>query len=368
MTIFELATSGLFDVLASTGGGRSFWMPKAASTFAPAIDWIFDVITWISAIFFVGIVIFMVYFMYRYRRRTHVAATGGPTHHTVLEVTWTVIPLILVIAIFYIGMRGYIDMRQVPTGAYEVYVTAQKWNWTFQHRNGASDAVLDIPAGRPVKLILNSNDVLHALYIPAFRVKMDVVPGRLRTMWFEADDTGERQQYDLFCAEYCGTQHSTMITRVNVIPAEEWDGYIAEKANLVKNLSDDQLPCYAASRLYARCTSCHSLDGSTRTGPSFKGLWERTESGETVFIDGSQLKDKMGPGKSYEGPEDYIRQSILNPQKDIKANFSGAMPSFQGQLKDREILGLVMFLRDPYKYVDEQGKLIVDCDLSAREK
>ncbi|MHC5004540.1 MAG: cytochrome c oxidase subunit II, partial [Planctomycetota bacterium] len=333
-----------------------------ASTIAPMVDWIYDVITWISIFFFVLIVVLMGYIMYRYRRKEHAADTGGPTHHTPLEVTWSVIPLILVITIFYIGMKGFITMQQVPTGAYEVYVTAQKWSWTFQHRNGATDAVLDVPAGRPVKLIMNSTDVLHALYIPAFRVKMDVVPGRYRTTWFEVPDNGERREFDLFCAEYCGTQHSTMITRVHVIPADEWDDYIEQKANLVKDLSDEQLPCYAAQRLYPRCSSCHSLDGSNLTGPTFKGLWERTEAGETVFTTGESLAGLVGPGKAYDSAEDYLRQSILNPQKHIRENYTGAMPSFQGQLKEREIQALVMFLKDPYAVVDEKGKLLQDCD------
>lgn len=351
---------------ASAGG--SIWMPEAASTIAPAVDRIYNIITGISIFFFVLIVALMIVFVWKYRRRSHVAETAKITHNTPLEVTWTVIPLILVIAIFYIGMKGFIQMQQPPTGSYEVYVTAQKWFWTFQHRNGAQDTVLDVPAGRPVKLIMQSTDVLHSLYIPAFRVKQDVVPGRVRTLWFEVpEDGGDAvREFDLFCAEYCGQQHSTMITRVNVVPPDQWDGYITEKANLVKNLTEEQLPCYAAVRLYPRCSSCHSLDGSTLTGPSFQGLWERTEAGETVFQGGETLADIMGPGKTYEGPEDYIRQSIVNPQQHVRMNFTGAMPTFQGQLKEREIQALIMFLRDPYAIVDERGRLTIECDLTAR--
>jgi cytochrome c oxidase subunit 2 len=209
---------------------------------------------------------------------------------------------------------------------------------------------------------MNSTDVLHSLFIPAFRVKADVVPGRYSTLWFEVPDNGERREFDLFCTEYCGTQHSTMITRVNVIPPEEWDDYMEEKANLVKDLSDEQLPCYAAQRLYPRCASCHSLDGRNLTGPSFQDLWERTELGDTVFTTGETLKDLIGEGKPYASPEDYLRQSILNPQLHIRENFTGAMPSFQGQLKEKEVRALLMFLKDPYAVMDEQGKLLQECD------
>jgi cytochrome c oxidase subunit 2 len=345
-----------------------WWMPAQASTVAEGIDWVYGVITWISIFFFVVIVVAMVWFAIKYRRRTHVTETGGPSHHTPLEVTWSVIPLILVIAIFYIGMKGYINLQQAPVGSYEVYVTGQKWFWDFQHRNGAQDTVLDVPAGRPVKLILTSKDVLHAVFIPAFRVKQDVVPGRVRNMWFEVPDVSDDiRQYDLICAEYCGTQHSKMMTKVNVVPAARWDAYITEKANIVKNLDESQLPCYAAVRLYPRCSSCHSLDGRDRTGPSFKGLWERTQKGEQIYTDGSSLKDMMGPGKAYESPEDYIMQSILTPQKHVRMNYPASMPTFQGQLKPREIQAIIMFLKDPFQYLDEQGKLVAECDLTPKK-
>ncbi|MHC4909232.1 MAG: cytochrome c oxidase subunit II [Planctomycetota bacterium] len=358
--------SGIPNTLASTAG-RGFWMPEQASTVAESVDWVYMFITWLCTFFFVLIVALMAVFMIKYRRRSHAAHPEGPVHHTALEVTWTAIPLLLVVVIFYVGMKGYFDLQEEPEGAYEVYVTASKWSWNFQHRNGAQDFVLDVPAGRDVKLILGSQDVLHSLFIPAFRVKQDVVPGRYRSMWFNVPDdgSGSTRQYDLFCTEYCGTEHSSMTTVVNVVPEQQWEAYIEEKARIVDRLSDEQLPCYAAQRLYPRCASCHSLDGVAKTGPSFKGLWDRVQSGETVFTNGEVLSDLIGPGKPYASGEDYIRQSILKPQQHIVMNFAGAMPAFQGQLQEKELLALIQFLKDPYAIVDEKGNLIVDCDLSA---
>ena len=153
-----------------------------------------------------------------------------------------------------------------------------------------------------------------------------------------------------------------MITRVNVVAADEWDDYIEQKARIIDELAEDLYPCYAAKRIYPRCKSCHSLDGTDITGPSFKGLWDRTTRGEQVYTDGSTLSDLMGPGKMFDGPDDYILQSITNPQQLIRANFTGAMPTFQGQLRPKEIEAMLMFLKDPYKVVDEKGNLIVDCD------
>ena len=352
--------TGFTTILAS---GRGFWMPVQASTVAAGIDWVFDVITWISIFFFVLIVALMGVFMWKYRRSVHKTDPTAPSHHTPLEITWTVIPLILVIAIFYIGMRGFMNLRQAPAGTYDVYVTAQKWSWSFSHRNGAQGTELHMPAGQPVKLIMQSTDVLHSLYIPAFRVKRDVVPGRMNTMWFEVPnwEGTEPKVYDLFCTEYCGTDHSRMITKVKVYPQAVWEDHIEKEAGIVDRLADDQLACYARERLFNRCSSCHSLDGTDGTGPSFKGLWERTVAGETVFTDGSVLKDLMGPGKDYEGPEDYLMQSIVNPGKHIKMNFTNAMPTFQGQLRPREVSALIEFIKDPYAVVDEQGRDTVDC-------
>ncbi|MHC5025121.1 MAG: cytochrome c oxidase subunit II [Planctomycetota bacterium] len=347
-------TSNLFAnlLMASTGGG--FWMPPDASTIAPTVDRIFNFITWLSAFFFVLIVVLMARFMWKYRRQSHTQrAESQVSHNTPLEVTWTIIPLILVIAIFYAGMNGYIRMSQAPAGSYEINVTGQKWTWTFEHRNGCQQVgELYIPVGRPVKLILSSQDVLHSVFIPAFRVKQDAVPGRLTTLWFEATEPGE---YDLFCTEYCGTDHSQMNARVYAYEEDEFQAQLADCANWFDQGLEQGIPLpQLGARLYNRCQSCHSLDGTNLVGPTWEGLWERTESGETVFTDGSTLRDLIGDGRMFASPEDYLLQSVLDPQQKLVMNYTGSMPTFRGQLNEPKITALIEFIKNLDQF-DDQG-------------
>ena len=292
-----------------------------AST-AAASDITFWVITAISAFFLVLISGIMGWFMWKYRRTSHVADTAGPTHHTPLEVTWTIIPLILVIAIFYVGMTEYLEMRTPPANTYDVHVTAQKWSWTFAHPNGANETnILLVPANRPVKCTMESLDVLHALYIPAFRTKQDVVPGRYTMLWFEANQPG---LYDLYCAEYCGLQHSQMIGRVQVLPIDEFNQEIEKRARWLDPIAMEDLWWKAGPRLYNRCASCHSVNGEDMTGPTYKGLWRKLAKGEEEFKDGSTLKQLIDNGKVVRaflgvsldanfGPETAARMGLPRP-------------------------------------------------------
>lgn len=325
-------------------------MPEQASTVAAEVDFVYVVINWICIFFFVLIVCLILVFMVKYSKPPGTKAESSVTHNTPIEVAWTVLPLILVIGIFYVGMKGYINIRSAPLGAYEIHVNAQKWNWQFNYPNGATITVLKVPLGRDVKLIMSSQDVLHSLFIPSFRVKQDVVPGRLVTMWFNATHEGV---YDLYCAEYCGTQHSTMLTKVHVLEEEEFARQIEEDRIFMDMVPADRL-YVAGPRLYARCKSCHSLDGSTLTGPSWDTLWENAVSGVTVFTDGTTLKDLIGEGKMFMSPEDYILQSIANPQQKIVMNFTGAMPTFQGMLTNLEIMAIIDFMKNLDKF-DAKG-------------
>ncbi|MBT8486959.1 MAG: cytochrome c oxidase subunit II [Phycisphaerales bacterium] len=340
-TLTSLLSSG-----ARVDTGDGFWLPPQASTYSQGIDWVFYFIYWICVFFFVLIVALMILFVWKYRR-TSVTHQAGETvtHHTPLELTWTIIPLILVIAIFWIGLDGYVDMIRPPANAYEVNVVAQRWNWSFEHRNGAQDSqILKVPAGRPVKLVMTSQDVLHALFIPAFRAKQDVVPGRYTTLWFEAKEPG---LYQLFCAEYCGTQHSQMGATVAVYPPDEFDEIIAKDARWLDNYTDENL-YQAGLRIFARCSSCHSLQEEVRlTGPSF---WDvHDDFGKKRLMEGDYEADI---------DENYIQDSILNPQKDIVATYQGVMPTFQGALKPREVRAMVEFLKRLDEVVDRQGNPI----------
>ncbi len=338
----------------------SLWMPPQASTVASEVDFLFNFITWICYFFFGLIVALLVYFCWKYRRspESHAGNTVGPTHNTTLEVVWTVIPVILVVIIFYMGFNTYIHMSVAPKNSYEVQVTAFQWGWNFKYPNGAQSDDLFVPAGRPIKIIMRSNDVLHSFFIPDFRVKKDVVPGRYSTLWFEAPEpTGMEAFHWLFCTEYCGTGHSNMNRKVHVLNQAEFDDWLEKQSRWLDDIPADELYFKAGPKLFARCSQCHTLDGIVGTGPSWgkrdgytgADLWARTESGETRFADGSSLKDFIGPGKEFETPEDYFRQSILNPGRHLVNGYGNAMPTFQGQLNTTAIDALIGFM----KHLDE---------------
>jgi cytochrome c oxidase subunit 2 len=330
---------GLLAAAADKTPGSFFGMPEQASTVAEDVDRIFDFVTWISLFFFVLIVGLMVYFVIKYRRRAHVTETAGPKHNTALEVTWTLIPLVLVIVIFYVGMRGYINLATPPANTYDIDATGQRWFWTFNYPNGATETnVLHVPVGRPVKLIMRSEDVVHSLFIPAFRVKQDVVPGRRTELWFEATRVGE---FDLYCAEYCGTQHSQMLAKVIVYSAEEFDAVIDDLAAWIDRVPDEQLHL-AGALIYNQCASCHTLDGSTMIGPSFRESYDlRVTGGTRTLADGTTVVVD----------DDYLRDSILNPIAQIATNSatgatypSSMPPSIGNQLGPRKVEALVRFI------------------------
>ncbi len=309
-------------------------MPEQASTLAPEIDFVFNVITWISIFFFVLIVALLVIFVLKYRRTNGRRPEESPTHHTALELTWTIIPLILVIVIFYYGMQGYIIASTPPVGAYEVNVTAQKWSWRFEHRNGAREtAELVVPANRPVRLIMTSQDVLHSLFIPAFRVKQDVVPGRFTQVWFTATRPGE---YDLFCAEYCGTEHSQMLARVIVLEEGKFEEEIERRAQWIDEVAEEQL-YLAGGRIYlSTCMQCHTVQPGIRLqGPS---LWDTHE----LLVQGGQRQ--FADGNSRVVDENYILDSLNVPGREIVVGYGNVMPPHD-RLSTRSKIALIEFIR-----------------------
>jgi len=312
--------------LQPNGGGRSFWMPPQVSTVAAGVDWLFYFILAVSVFFFLLIVGLMVLFVVRYRRREGEAAEPSPHHNMALEVTWTTIPVILVVIIFFFGFKGFLDMSTPPANAYEILVDGQKWNWSFTYPNGYVDENLHVPVDRPVRLVMSSADVIHSLYVPAFRIKMDVVPGRYSKAWFEATEPGE---YDLFCAEYCGTSHSDMIATVVVHPPGEFESWLEEASNFL----DRMTPVEAGRMLFqARgCQQCHSVDGTSKTGPTMLGVFGRSEA--------------MADGGTVVADENYLRESILEPQARIVAGYEPVMPTYQGRLKDEEITAIIEYLK-----------------------
>jgi len=328
-----MSTLATMSAVASTGGlsllgqaSDSFWLPPPDSTTAAHVDRAFYFVLYLSIFFFLLIAVLMVVFVVRYRARPGVGPGEAPSHNTPLEVTWTVIPLLLVIVIFYLGFKGYMDMRLPPRDAYEIEVVAQKWQWLFKYPSGHVDSELHVPAGQAVRLLMQSRDVIHSLFIPDFRVKMDVVPGRYTKTWFQAKDPG---QHLLLCTEYCGTGHSDMTTTVVVHKPGEFEKWLAD----ADKFAEDMPPAERGALIYRRqgCQGCHSIDGTAKTGPSFKGIYGQTHNfsnAPPTVVD-----------------ENYIRESILEPSAKIRAGYPNKMNSFKGQLTDEQISDLIAFIK-----------------------
>ncbi len=306
--------------------GGTFWMPFSGSTTAGEVDFVFYFIFWISALFFALIVGLTVLFIVRYRARPGHEAQPSSAHNTPLELTWSIIPSLLVMLMFWFGFKSFMNQYNPPANAYEVLVTAYKWAWEFQYPNGYVDSTLHVPVDTPIRLVMSSQDVIHSFFVPAFRVKKDVVPGRFNKVWFEATDPGT---YTVFCAEYCGTSHSDMITSVVVHPPGEFERWLDEAANFLDKLP----PVEAGKLLYEQrgCTQCHSIDGVDGIGPSFLGIFGKQHE----LVDGSTVI----------ADEDYIRESIINPQAKVVKGYNPVMPTYAGRLKDKEIGYIIEYIK-----------------------
>ncbi|HEY3321891.1 MAG TPA: cytochrome c oxidase subunit II [Planctomycetota bacterium] len=332
-----MTQAGLFlSLLAESHGG--FWFQREASAQAAQVDWLFYLVLYVSAFFFALIVILMLVFVVKYRRREGVDQAPGPTHNIGLEMVWMGIPIALVLFMFYQGFTTFIDLRIPPAGAMEIKVTGKQWFWWYAYpQNGyeslpsadGSPAELHVPPNEPIKLILQSDDVIHGFFIPAFRVKQDVVPGRYNTMWFTATQPGD---YVIFCSVYCGQKHSEMRSVCIVHPSRaDFDAWLkTAKEKTQASLT----PAERGKRLYVGkggCIQCHSLDGTTKTGPTFKDLYGHS----VTLADGSKVP----------ADENYLRESILVPGAKIVAGFRNEMPVFQGRLSDKEIDALIEFIK-----------------------
>lgn len=350
----------------------TFWMPVGASTISQGVDYTLDVINWICYVSFALVIGLMVWFVIKYRHRTgDKFRSDYPHHNTPLEITWSVIPTIIVIGIFVVGFRSYLDIYTAPKNAFDIKATAQKWAWSFQYPNGAISDDLYVPAGRPVRLVLRSSDVLHALYIPDFRVKRDIVPGRYTYAWFQCDfPTGQpgksprdpnaktvtgaedaAQAHRLACAEYCGTGHSKMNRYVYVLDEASFAQWMIDQSQWMDKIPEEELYFKAGPKIYARCQQCHSIDGTVGIGPSWKGIVERVKAYPFV-----------GDGKEYGTWEDYVRTSILIPGKYLVPTYGNVMPSFKGQLNDKAIDAVIAYMQQLDKFDPKNGKLKPEFD------
>lgn len=348
----------MLGILADSTG--NFLLPARASTLAAEFDWLTWFITWVCIIFGFGVLVTTFLIAMRFRHKPGVNDRGqGATHNTILEITWSVIPGIIVLLIAIWGFQGYMKFSVIPQEALEIQVEAYKWGWRFIYPNGHSEPTLHIPKDVPVRFILSSQDVIHSLYFPHFRIKKDAVPGRYNKMWVVATQTspfGEGKDwtepssfnfevdkpetyaegFDIYCTEYCGTSHSRMLSKVYVHPTYESYAQWLAKASDPYRIGPDgkTTPTTQIGEALAKkngCFQCHSVDGTTKIGPTWKNLFGH--SGR--FVD----------GQSYTADEDYIRESILYPNKHIVAGFAPGMPSYLGKLSDRDITAIINYMK-----------------------
>jgi cytochrome c oxidase subunit 2 len=288
----------------------------------------------ISLVLLLGVTGTMVYFAVRYSR----ARNPKPSQiegNLALEIIWTVVPTLLVLAIFYAGWKGFQYMRTVPPDAMLVKVTARMWSWNFQYENGRQSGTLKVPLGKPVKLSLTSLDVLHSLYIPAFRVKEDCVPNRETYLWFRPDQPG---MYDLFCTEYCGVGHSSMITKVEVLPEEQfqkWYRIEPPKPALARVKKKPDLRAEGERLVREKgCVACHSIDGTKKIGPTFQGVF-----GHRVVV------VTNGAEREITADEEYLKRSIFEPQADLVKGYPPVMPSQKGVVTEKEADAIIEYLK-----------------------
>jgi cytochrome c oxidase subunit 2 len=244
-----------------------------------------------------------------------------------LEVAWSVIPLFILIIIFFWGFNDYVRAQIAPANAIEIQVKAKKWVWEFEYPDGMRTLnEIHVPVNRPVRLVMNSEDVLHSFFVPSFRTKMDVLPGRYTEFWFDSTRAGVHQ---VFCTEYCGKGHSDMLARIFVENEAAYQRWLVEGDESMKTMPLPELGKITYEN--AGCATCHTLDGSRSQGPSWKGIFGH----KAEFTDGtSAIVD-----------ENYIRQSILEPNAKVVRGYEPVMPTFKGLLRDRQVLGVIEYIK-----------------------
>jgi cytochrome c oxidase subunit 2 len=297
--------------------------PESASTMAPRVDALYFFLLGLAVFFSLLIAGLITYYALKFRRRSP-RAIGAQSHgNLVLELAWTVIPLMITMVIFVWGAGLYFAMSRPPDDALDIYVVGKQWMWKFQHLDGQREInELHVPVGRAVRLIATSEDVIHDWFVPAFRVKADVIPGRYVNIWFQATKPG---RYHLFCAEYCGTKHSGMTGEVVVMQPREYQVWLGggETGGTLAS---------AGERLFVdlACNTCHRPDSQGR-GPVLDGLIGRTvklQSGESIVAD-----------------EAYVRESILNPSAKITSGYQPIMPTFQGLVTEEQVLQIIEYVK-----------------------
>lgn len=310
-------------------------MPEQASSLAGEVDQLYAFLLFISGVITIAIAGLIIFFAIKYRRGSTVDRSVTKGHFVLMETSWIVIPFLLTMVMFFWGARLYFQQYRAPSDAIEVDGVARQWMWKFQHRQGKSETnELHVPLGQAVKVRLISEDVIHSFYVPAFRIKQDVLPGRYTQAWFRPTKEGV---YHLFCAEYCGAKHSEMIGKVYVLEPQAYQAWLS-------GASQGLTTAEAGHELFVqlRCNSCHQGGGVNSKGPPLENLF-----GKEV---------KLTDGTSVTANEEYIRESILKPVAKVVAGYQPIMPSYDGQVGEEGILQLIAEIRSLSKADQPQAE------------
>lgn len=303
--------------------------PEQGSTIAARVDALLFFLVGVSGFFAALIAVLVITFAVRYRRRSE-AELPRPIHGSLkLELVWTLVPFALAMVMFFWGASVFLAISRPPDHALEIFVVGKQWMWKLQHMEGRREInELHVPQGRPIKLTMTSEDVIHSFFVPAFRVKADVLPGRYTTVWFEATRQGA---YHLFCAEYCGTEHARMIGRVVVLSPADYQQWLSGAREPGVPASEVSMAS-AGEALFQRlgCPTCHRGEHGM-LGPSLVGVF-----GKPV---------ELADGRVVTADEAYLRESILDPQAKIVAGYRPVMPTFQGQISEEELLQLLQYIK-----------------------
>jgi cytochrome c oxidase subunit 2 len=306
----------------------SLWLPHSAVDSAH-VDNLFYGVLWVNVIFSALILVMLAIFVFKYRHRAGVTGHDSSAgHSTALELTWTIIPTLIVLVIFYYGFKGYLHAGVIPPTAYEVTVNGRTWQWGYKYPGGYSspDGMLHVPVNTKIGLVLESEDVIHDFYVPAFRMKKDVVPGRYNRTWFEANEIGT---YDVYCGMYCGAQHSVMLSKVKVESKEDFDKFMV----IAKNPFKTHTPIEVGEMIYKTrgCANCHSVTGPIITGPTWQNMY------------GSEVP--LADGRKVPADDAYVTESIEYPAAKIHAGFPNVMPPFTGQFTPRELGAIIWYMK-----------------------
>ena len=331
-TIFSTVFSAIFLAvfLVNTVAFAKLGMPEAGNQYANRVDSLYYFLLVVSLISCVLVIGGMIYFVVRYKRQSDFDQTPYISHNNTLEFLWSFIPFIIFMIVFVWGFVLFREAQTAPNNSFEVHVYGRQWAWEFAYKSGkATTNEIVVPVGRPVKLIMTSKDVLHSFFIPALRIKQDVIPGRYTTLWFEAEKIGD---YQVFCTEYCGAKHSGMLATLKVLSLEAFEEWLADDP--MKEY--DGLPLAVRGEKVAQkkaCIACHDFK-SEENGPLAPGL--KNLIGK---------KRESSDGASWIADEDYIRESLKYPQKKVVAAYAGkaAMPVIP--LNEEEITWLIEYIK-----------------------